>query len=100
MAMRDGAAVALQVVLALDDEVGAPDGAGELRFLSGEFEGGKFVGDSHAVAQFETHRPLGLVAIERVKNVNDEATLVENVGPAHIVDDEGRGLEGRGVNDN
>src|SRR5689334_4594040 len=85
-------------VLALDDEVGAADRAGELRLLPRELEAGQLVGDLHAVRELEPDGPLAAVR-ERPEDVDRQARLVEDVGPADAVDLELRRLERRRADD-
>src|SRR6478736_1328600 len=87
-----------QSVLALDDEVGAADRAGELRLLPRELEAGQLVRDVHAVRELEPDRALAAVG-ERPEDVDRQPGLVEDVGPAHAVDLELRRLERRRPDD-
>src|SRR6478735_4572994 len=87
-----------QSVLALDDEVGAADRAGELRLLPRELEAGQLVRDVHAVRELEPDRTLAAVG-ERPEHVDRQPGLVEDVGPADAVDLELRRLERRRADD-
>jgi CheY-like chemotaxis protein len=81
-------------VRVLDGEVGAPDGAGQLRLLSRELElRGQLLRHVHPVGELEPDRPLarGLVGVH---HVDGEAALVEDVGHREVPDVEGRRLEG------
>src|SRR6478752_1725196 len=60
------------VVLALDHEVGATDGAGKLGLLPGELEaGGQFFRHLHAVRKLEANRPLATF-LEAVHDIDGQ----------------------------
>src|SRR5581483_8666906 len=73
-------------VLVLDDEVGAADGAGQLRLLTGELELVRQLGRNfHPVGELEPDRPLALV-VDGVQHIDRQTALVEDVGPADALD--------------
>src|SRR4051812_17613675 len=80
-------------VLVLEDEIRTADGAGQLRLLPCELEfRRKLLRDLHPVRELEPDGPFSSV-IDGVQHVDRQATLVEDVRPADVLNLEGSGLE-------
>src|SRR3954447_1155120 len=90
---RRGARRCGRSVLVLDHEVGAADRSGQLRLLPRELEAvGELFRHLHPVGELEADRALAAV-LDGVQDVDRQAALVEDVGPADALDLERGGLE-------